>query len=462
MTYVILGYGRSGKSCEEFLQKKGEKTLVWDDALNLTPSIMWDQVHCVIQSPGIAPTGPKSHWIHQKAKSLGLPIKTDIDLLVEAYPYTPIIGITGTNGKSTITALVTHLLKNLNIPCVQGGNIGVPVLDLVDPGATGFFVLELSSYQLTLSQPLPLVVGAIVNITPDHLDWHETLASYIDGKKRIFERARHKILGLDTPLSRGLMKDGLMGNDVIGVKVADLQTNDYQANATEIAYSVRGMTVYRQNDPILVVPDNIALRGDHNKCNIVVACSIVWEALRDRNKENGVMMVHEDEILPSTVLAKGLETFTGLAHRLERVTTIDNVLFVNDSKATNLDSMYWALKTYQDFDLYLIVGGRAKSRDFGVLDSIVHHIKAAFVIGESVDWWAQYLQHRGILYFVDFTLDYAVAHSFAMAREASQEKMQNNQPVVMLSPGCSSLDQFNNFEHRGDVFKSLCQQIITT
>ncbi len=439
--YLILGYGRTGKACDDFLKNKSIQTQIWDDQLGYQDPIDWDHVTTLIQSAGIAPSGPKSHPLVMEAQKRSIAIKSDIDLLVEYFPDIPIIAITGTNGKSTTTSLVAHLLKCLNIPHFAGANLGRPVLSLDPPENNEFFVLELSSYQLALSKPIPLLVGAITNITPDHLDWHGTMEDYVASKKKIFCLAQSKILMDDDEICQTMVTQ-----DTVLVGEGEKST-----------YRIMEQSLWYGKDFIAPIANHPMLVGKHNEKNIALASSIVHQALI-----KSPYYREQYELL--SMLPKGIKTFTGLTHRLEIVDTIDDVIFINDSKSTNFESLKIALEACDDHAVYLIVGGRAKSCDLSILDPVISSIYAAFIIGESIDLWAQYFKEQAVPYFVNFTLEYAVKHSFDLAQKKWTKDSQfnnhgqkNEKSVILFSPGCASFDQFNHFEHRGDVFKKLAQ-----
>ena len=428
-TYLVLGMGKSGRAAATWLRNQGAEVLTFDDVLKDLNSpgissitdIPWDSLTAVIQSPGIPYSFPKPHPVTLKAKTHHIPILTDINLLQAANPNAQFVGITGTNGKSTTTALMGHILQYNQRVCAIGGNIGVPVLSLPALGPSGTYVLELSSFQLEMSAPLTLKVAAWLNMTPDHLDRHPTFAEYSAAKERIFLNANQAVINQDDDSSYAVyqqLKD--RGMKVLGVSCAH-QTDIW----------VEKGVLYDQQNYTLDLREIEPLQGLHNYQNAATAyatCKLLGLSV--------------DEI------REGLRTFTGLAHRQEIIGRVDNIIFVNDSKATNAEATAHALSRYQNCQLYWIAGGRPKSQGIIPLKAYFPSIHRAFLIGEAQDEFAKTLEGH-VPYTKSDTLQKALTH----AMQAIRQEIGFQKAVVLLSPACASYDQFESFEQRGEAFR---------
>jgi UDP-N-acetylmuramoylalanine--D-glutamate ligase len=353
----------------------------------------------IVVSPGIP---LNRHPIASKAREAGVPLIGDIELFAEARPSLPphkVIGITGTNGKSTTTALIHHILKTAGVPALLGGNIGLPILGRDPLPAGGVYVLELSSYQIDLTHSLDCDVAVLTNITPDHLDRYDGFEGYVASKARLFQlqSAPH---------------------------VAVIATEDDPSRAIASRISHRLIRVASTD-----VDDQShwpALQGPHNAQNAAVAIAVA-RALG----------------IDAFDIEKGLITYPGLPHRMERVAEKDGVLFVNDSKATNPTSTAPALAAFPA--IHWILGGLAKTDDLDACAPHFDHVRAAYTIGEAGPMFADILRVAGKPVSEAVTLDKAVR----MAAEAAKQG-----EVVMLSPACASFDQFKDYEARGDAFRA--------
>jgi UDP-N-acetylmuramoylalanine--D-glutamate ligase len=318
-----------------------------------------------------------------------------------------VVGITGTNGKSTTTALVHHILMTAGLPTTMGGNIGLPILSQDPLPQGGVYVLELSSFQIDLTQSLDCDVAVLLNITPDHLDRYDGFAAYAASKSRLFE--------MQTAEHLGLFNEGNIGSD----DVIDGLNHRLPPPPARLE-TFHGATA----ESLDLSP---ALKGWHNAVNASAAMSVCRE-----------LGLSDAEIVP------GLESFGGLSHRMERVREKDGVLFVNDSKATNAEAAAPALSAYPR--IRWIVGGQAKTESLGEterhLDPVVH----AYTIGEAGPMFARLLREKGVAVTQCETLENAVNHA---ARDSQAGE------VVLLSPACASFDQFRDFEQRGDRFREL-------
>jgi UDP-N-acetylmuramoylalanine--D-glutamate ligase len=339
-TYYVVGLGVSNRAAVKALKSAGANVLVWDDkADNLKgyanesirePSkAPWSKIKSVIIAPGI----PPHHEVVKLAGEKNVHVVCDVDLFCQSKPKSKIIAITGTNGKSTTTALLNHVL-NLNGKSQMGGNIGAPVLALKN--RVDYTVLELSSYQLDRSPNLYSDVSILLNITPDHLDWHGAMDNYIDAKKKIFNNADYKIISIDDDYSKAIF--------------------EAQENAKELSVYGEELPVKSQEFP--------RLKGAHNFQNILS----VYYACK------ALGMEHDD-------IVEGIKSFEGLPHRQYLVRVINGIPYINDSKATNAEALIQALRAYRN--IFLLCGGVAKD---GGLDSVGDDLKTvqkAYICGQS-------------------------------------------------------------------------------
>jgi UDP-N-acetylmuramoylalanine--D-glutamate ligase len=416
--YLILGYGLSGQATEKYLHSIGCSTIVYDEGKHLTPQINWQAIKFVVQSPGIAP----NHTISELATGHNIPICTDIDLLQKRSPKAKYIGITGTNGKSTTTALIGHILEQAGFKTAVGGNIGKPVLELPELGNDSWYVLELSSYQLELSQALSFETAVWLNISPDHIERHKTMENYVKAKQRIFLNAKNAVIGVDDNFSQTTAK-----SLNIGCQTASILTSNADAYVNNLGIlDIAGETFDLNAAQYLM--------GEHNWQNIAVAFLATLPILKN-----------------ATAVFEHIKTFPGLAHRQQQIATIDNVLFVNDSKATNADAAEKALKTYSNYDIFWIVGGKAKTDGIDALAPYFSTIKKAYLIGEAATKFSETLNGE-VNFTICNTLDKAVNVAFNDAKFAEK-------PVVLFAPACASFDQFKDFEHRGETFQNLVEAI---
>lgn len=429
-TAYVYGLGASGIGVAEALREVGVNVAVWDDGpmkdgrgfTMLSPSeIDWKSVGVLVKSPGI----PMTTDTVKTAQAHGVPVVGDMDLLWrrEQNNGVDFIGITGTNGKSTTTALVGHVLRESGIKVAVGGNIGIAALALPELPAGGVYVLELSSYQLEMMSEMRVDGGIFLNLTPDHLTRHGTMEVYLETKLKLFELAKDNarlVMGVD----QAVLDETAAERGYVRVSV----THDAE-------YSVRGGAVLHGKDVCVELDGLEDLKGPHNAQNIACAYALLvprW--------------VSHDQFVAAA------KTFKGLPHRLELVGTVDGIRFINDSKATNGDSSVYALQSFKD--IYWICGGEPKTDGLGACINHLESVRAAFTIGKATESFAEELQWRGVPTFKCQAMDVAVREAFAAARSEGIEGA-----VVMLSPAAASLDQFRNFEHRGDVFVNLVQNL---
>jgi UDP-N-acetylmuramoylalanine--D-glutamate ligase len=431
--YFVLGLGRTGLAAIRWLQQRGAASiLAWDDqpaarahaqSLNvqLTDQVSWAAVQSCVQSPGISP----DHPLALEAVAAGVPIITDFDLFHQHYATFPAIGITGTNGKSTTAALMHHTLQSAGYPTLLGGNIGTPILSL-DPTHMQWGVWELSSYQLELSKGLDLDVAVWLNLQPDHLERHKTMAAYKASKHKIFQGVKQGIvLGIDDPCLAEI------STTIQGVPLIPISVKQSVG-----IYSKDGWlfdTIFAQGEPVLCLDEFPRLRGDHNHQNIAAVYAV--------SRLLGLSVA---------TIAQGIASFPGLQHRQQWVRQIDDIIFINDSKATNVDAASRALACFDT--IYWIVGGLAKQPGIEALTAYFPKIRHAFLIGEAQENFAKIL-NGSVPYTKCGTMKAAVAQAYACA------KIDKEKAIVLLSPACASFDQYPNFEVRGDDFCALVQQL---
>jgi len=436
-TIAVLGLGKSGLSAERALLNAGAHVLAWDDKsdrndlVDLTKAD-WSQIDLLVMSPGIPHTFPTPHPVAELARTHNVAIICDVELLIQSVPNAKYIAITGTNGKSTTTTLIAHILEVAGFDVEVGGNLGTPALDLEKLDEDGVYVLELSSYQLERTPSLSADVAVWLNISPDHLDRHGGLDGYIAAKKNIFANQtaeQFAVIGVDDIHSRAIFEE----NDLTAAKrIAISATGPVEDGV----FSDEDILIDEAFDEIGAQVMDLSgvktLQGAHNQQNAATAYATAVAIGAD----------------PQWIV-RGIASFPGLVHRQEIVTTVEDVLFINDSKATNADATSKALGAYDD--IYWIAGGQAKDGGISELLDQLDHIKRAYLIGEAEDVFAQSLEGK-----VDFahckTLDIATKQAFADAKE-------NGGGVVMLSPACASWDQFKSFEARGNAFKDIVHQL---
>lgn len=400
-----------------------------------TPEGWCDIVACV-WSPGIPHTHPQPHPAKAILDAKGITPICDIELLLKRCPDAFTVAITGTNGKSTTTALIGHILKSAGHLVEVGGNLGTPVLDLNPLPFHGTYVLEMSSYQLELTPSLSPDVAVLLNITPDHLARHGGMDGYVAAKERIFRnqwKPATAIISQDDKHCRDMTRRiaGQHNADIVPIR-ADGEEPGGVFTLEGVLYAAEGLCEPEAICDLQTMP---ALPGAHNWQN---ACA-AYAACRARG-------VH-----PATIVV-AMRTFPGLAHRQETVAVIDGVRFVNDSKATNAEAAEKALTCYDA--VYWIAGGQAKEGGIDALKPHFKRIRHAFLIGEAAADFAKVLKAENVPVTMAGTLEEAVP---AAAVRAARDDAKA--PVVLLSPACASWDQFRSFEHRGDTFRALVERL---
>lgn len=419
---ALFGLGVSGSATLKALEAVGANVLAADDMGDIeikTTSLdvkILSKCACLILSPGVPLYYPQQHPVVIAARAAGIPIICDIEVFGRCNPGRKVIGITGTNGKSTTAALLHHVLNECGIDSQLGGNIGKAVLSLDMPPDDGVFVLELSSYQLDLCPTFSPDIAVLLNITPDHLDRHGSLENYAASKAQIFESPPL------TPPQAG----GQRGIAEPGGSYAVIVTDDGYTKriADDVAQKgARDVTRISAKD---VDFETAVLKGAHNQQNIAAVMAVV--------KILG---------LDETQVRAAVETFPGLPHRQFPVRTVNGVTYINDSKATNAEAAAKALSAFDD--IYWIAGGQAKDGGLKGLEGHIGHVRHVFLIGEAADKFADWLGDQSVSYTKCGTLDKAVQAAHAAATSGT----------VLLSPACASWDQFKSFEDRGNQFTKL-------
>ncbi|MHC2575067.1 UDP-N-acetylmuramoyl-L-alanine--D-glutamate ligase [Rhizobium leguminosarum] len=437
---ALFGLGGSGFATARALISGGADVTAWDDNPDSVAkaaaegirtedlhNIDWSQQTLFVLSPGVPLTHPKPHWTVDLARAAGVDVVGDVELFVRERrahaPDCPFIAITGTNGKSTTTALVAHILKSSGYDTQLGGNIGTAVLTLDPPRAERFYVVECSSYQIDLAPTLNPSAGILLNLTPDHLDRHGTMQHYADIKERLVAGSDVAIVGVDDSHS-ALIADRVerAGVKVVRISRRNVVADGIYAEGTKLIQAAGGAML-----PFADLDGIQTLRGSHNAQNAaaaVAACLAVGVSADD--------------------IRAGLASFPGLKHRMQPVGQRGRVVFINDSKATNADAAAPALSSYDR--IYWIAGGLPKAGGITTLAPYFPRIAKAYLIGEAAAEFAATLG-EAVPYEISGTLERAVAHAAADA-----ERDENVASAVMLSPACASFDQYKNFEVRGDSF----------
>jgi len=430
--YAVFGLARTGQSVVAALRAAGATVTAWDDDASKRAALP-DDVRVadlntadlsafdgIVVSPGVP---LNTHPLAARAAAAGVPVLGDIELFAHARAELPphkIVGITGTNGKSTTTALIHHILAHAAVPATMGGNIGLPILSQDALPEGGAYVLELSSFQIDLTQSLACDVAILTNITPDHLDRYDGMAGYAASKERLFD-----------------MQDE-------GATAIFMSDDDYTA---AIAKGRGGVPVSFGD----VLPEGVSLvNGAAYIDGELLGYQADWPSLAGpHNAQNAVAAIAATRALglgPAAIKA-GLETYPGLAHRMERVAEIGGVLYVNDSKATNPTSTAPALAAYPA--IHWIVGGKRKTDELDACLPYLDHVRAAYVIGDAEAVYAHLLGA-----YVPVIRAGTVERATQLAAGAAKPG-----EVVLLSPACASYDQFRDFEQRGDVFKAAVQEL---
>ena len=452
-TVAVFGLGRTGLTAARALIAGGAKVALWDEktasreaaAAEGFPVVDletadWRQFAALMLSPGVPLTHPKPHWTVQKAKAAGVEVLGDIELFARTVAAAPvhkrpkIIAITGTNGKSTTTALIGHLCASAGRDTRIGGNIGQGVLGLEDMHGGAVYVLELSSYQLDLTSSLHPDAVVLLNISPDHLDRHGGMDGYIAAKRRIFlnqGKGDTAIIGVDDPCCQQICTEITAANRRT---IWPISAGKAMGRGV---YALQGVLYDATGERVVEVADLLRARslpGRHNWQNAAAA----YAAARAIG-------------IPMQDAVDGLMTFPGLAHRMETVGKIGKVRFVNDSKATNADAARQAMSSYPKF--YWIAGGVAKAGGIDDLKDLFPRVAKAYLIGEAAEPFSWALAGKAEVAMCG-TLERAVQQAYADAAASGEEA------IVLLSPACASFDQFSDFEARGEAFRAAVNGLV--
>jgi UDP-N-acetylmuramoylalanine--D-glutamate ligase len=453
--FAVMGLGRNGLAVAHALLAMGAEVTAWDDSpkaraaaggLSLRDPCEGDfSPDALVLSPGIPHLLPRPHPAAAQARAAGVAILSDAELLFQAVrragSRARFLGITGTNGKSTTTALLAHILECAGVPVAAGGNLGTAALALPLLPDDGVYVLEMSSYMLERLASLRFDVAAMLNLSPDHLDRHGDMAGYIAAKQAIFDRQAEgdlAVIGVDDADSRAMaawLQHGparvvtISGTDEVATKKSPPPLVGLGREADQGRGEGESLSRSRPHLLAPLLSAAPALLGAHNAQNAAAA----YEIAR-------FLGVSHDAI------AHAMTSFPGLPHRQQRLRTIDGVTFINDSKATNADAAACALSCYDR--LVWIAGGIAKAGGIETLASYFPRIARALLIGRDAPMLAATLAAHGVPHEIAGMLDAATARAFAAAQATDA-------PVVLLSPACASFDQFSGFEARGDEFADL-------
>ncbi|KAA5598096.1 UDP-N-acetylmuramoyl-L-alanine--D-glutamate ligase [Blastochloris sulfoviridis] len=447
---AVFGLGASGLATAEALRAGGAQPIIDDDSearraeaaargfdVRSLREIDWSSAAALVLSPGVPLTHPAPHWSVGLARNAAVEVIGDIELFVRerrrVYPTSPFVAITGTNGKSTTTALIAHILKLAGRDVQLGGNIGTAILSLEPPRSGRVHVVECSSFQIDLAPSLDPSCGVLLNLTPDHLDRHGTMEAYAAIKERLVAGVQPggtAVVGVDDNLCQAIA-DRLerAGTHVVRVSVRRPLADGLYLDGHEIVLAQGGARRFSVG-----LAGIGSLRGVHNAQNAAAAFAAATACG-----------------LAPEIASAALKSFPGLAHRMEEVGRSGNVLFINDSKATNADAAARALASFED--IYWIAGGKPKAGGITTLTGFFPRIAKAYLIGAAADEFAGTLGGR-VAHVMAGTLDEAVARA---AADAAAEGRPH--PVVLLSPACASYDQFRDFEERGQQFAALVRAL---
>jgi UDP-N-acetylmuramoylalanine--D-glutamate ligase len=449
-TVAVFGLGGSGLASAQALIAGGAAVIAFDDderslakaqAAGIPVADLrkadWSQIAALVLAPGVPLTHPAPHWVVKAAQQAGVEVIGDIELFCRqrrrAAPGSPFVAVTGTNGKSTTTALVAHLAASAGLDAQLGGNIGTAILSLAPPREGRVYAIECSSYQIDLAPTLDPSVGILINLSEDHLDRHGTMEHYAAVKERLVAGVPNNgeaVIGVDDDWCRKIA-DRL---EQSGKRVTRISMQQALPNGIYLADRQIMRAAGAKSSPIARLDGIGSLRGQHNAQNAACAAAAALAL----------------GLSPAAIQA-ALRSFPGLPHRMEEVGKLGAVLFVNDSKATNADSAAQALACFSD--IFWIAGGKPKTGGIESLRHFFSRIRKSYLIGEAAEEFAATLG-AGVPHEITGTLDKAVA---AAAHDAAASAAR--EPVVLLSPACASFDQYRNFEVRGDAFRGLVLEL---
>ncbi|MHA1539029.1 MAG: UDP-N-acetylmuramoyl-L-alanine--D-glutamate ligase [Alphaproteobacteria bacterium] len=443
--FAVFGLGVSGLSTCAVLTENGAEIAVWDDTaekrdlaaeqsyplLDLYAENLSDYDFLVL-SPGIPLTHPEPHKIVTQAKEAGCPIICDLELLNFLEPSAKLIAVTGTNGKSTTTSLLTHILNYAEMQVDMGGNIGKPLSALSSFAGDGIYVLELSSYQLDLLDTLVFDYAILLNITADHLERHGGMAGYVAAKERVLGRGKKEqfaVLNIDDENCSRIY------NTVSADLTRDMMPLSVQRKLDQgISVTLDGV-LCDDGREVLNLKGLPTLKGQHNWQNIAACYGIA--------KYFGI---------GAERFFAAVESYPGLEHRQEYIRKIGNVSYINDSKATNTEATEKALSAFED--IYWIAGGESKNTGYEILSPYLMNVRRAYLIGEAAYEMSSFLlKAHNVQNMLTETLEKALQYAHEDAQKSGKDA------VILLSPACASFDQFKSFEERGDFFRDLVNNL---
>ncbi len=407
---LIVGYGISGQATERYLVERGYSVIVYDDQVSQC-KIDWEKIDVVIKSPGIKYMTCNAHFIIQEARLHNIPILSHYDVWAKFHPNAYVIAVTGSNGKSTTTTLIHHIIAESGIKCSMGGNIGIPFCAVQD---ADIYVFEMSSYELACSQFLNFEICCLTNIVQNHLDWHGSFENYIAAKHKALSSAKNKII---------LQEDAYTFNKYRNEAVVVSNTGDNNADVATYG------TVITAHDDVIFDSSLTKLVGRHNCTDAAfayAACKII--GLSDKEITNAIY------------------TYKPLHHRMEHVRSIRHIEFIDDSKATNPGAAAFALETFYGCKIYWLVGGRSKKLPVKeVVGKYLSSVEKIYLFGESRLEFEAIFKDSGKSVVCDGMRD-AINTAYNDAKHSCEKT------VILLSPMCASFDEFRDFEERGNVF----------
>ncbi|WP_375656815.1 UDP-N-acetylmuramoyl-L-alanine--D-glutamate ligase [Bartonella sp. CM120XJJH] len=451
---ALFGLGKSGLATAQALMRGGAEVVAWDDSPSSVQMAFrhniptrdlryedWSEFVALIVAPGVPLNYPQPHWVVEKARKKNIEIIGDIELFVRARHHflqhygfcdqdVPFIAITGTNGKSTTTSLLAHLLEQMGYDVQVGGNIGKAILTLKPFVKKRIYVIECSSFQIDLTPSLQPTIGLLLNLTPDHIDRHGSFACYVKTKRHLIAQASQAFISVDDAACRVLYQQLLHDGKKIGAISKDhFVENGFYADGTKLFSVCQG-----QRHMLADLASMTALRGRHNAQNALMALATL-QALK----------------ITDPSMNKHLANYKGLDHRMQQVRKMGAVLFINDSKATNADATAPALSTFND--IFWIVGGQAKKGGIESLREFFPKIRKAYLIGSAAEEFARTIG-SAFPFSMSLTLENAVREAAVDATGCKAKEV-----TVLLSPACASYDQFKNYEMRGEAFVSFVMQL---
>lgn len=450
---VVLGLGKSGLSTARILFRYGAKLACWDDGeaaraacaqefgaevIQPINAVDWATQDILFVSPGVPLHFPAPHEAVRLAHKHHVPISSDVDLMYQMHPHANYIGITGTNGKSTTTALVHHILAVSGYQSALAGNFGPAAETLPHYDEQGFYVVELSSYQLDLARAIKLSAACLLNITPDHIDRHGSFENYCAAKEKIFALVRPggtQVLCIDDAPTAEIFRK-LAQEVTPKQRLLPISTMREVPGGIALLEDTVHISLPGGDKLTMPLKGRAALPGAHNSQNIVTAFALCY--------------VHG---VPADKISEAIASFPGLAHRIQLVGERSNVRYINDSKATNAEATEKALSCY-DSHIFWLAGGKPKEGGIEALKDYFPRVQKAYLYGEAKEQFAKTLKGKA-----EYAIFATLAEAFAAAHKDALH-YNTYRPVVLLSPACASFDQFKNFEQRGEVFCQLVADVL--